>query len=273
MDISVEDERDPEKMRQILARMTPGEEDRFEHYRRSRFNRAGISQIMRRSLADDARVDENSAVVVAALAKMFVGDLAMSSWLSCVGTECLNCNLTDDPDEMDPFDSLRLYARVHTGAAKRVHLGAPDLDDGDDVPTGNVRNLTDDEFKSVFKHTIERRGWPVLKYGKGKALKRCLKVEGAGDDAHLSWGSKKEGAATKQVKVAEIHDVVNAAFDDAPPNMDPACMLCFNISNRAGLKIIAHSKTDATVLIHGFKLLTEPKNADIDQIRAKAIMV
>ena len=246
----------------------------------------------------------------------------MSSWLSCVGTESLNCNLTDDPDEMDPFDSLRLYARVHTRAAKRVpnfegsdlgrfplvsadfrtsghlrkrsrsvdaflpdaraeksdvaaqvHLGAPDLDDGDDVPTGNVRNLTDDEFKSVFKHTIERRGWPVLKYGKGKALKRCLKVEGAGDDAHLSWGSKKEGAATKQVKVAEIHDVVNAAFDDAPPNMDPACMLCFNISNRAGLKIIAHSKTDATVLIHGFKLLTEPKNADIDQIRAKAIMV
>ena len=98
-----------------------------------------------------------------------------------------------------------------------------------------MRNLTDDEFKSVFKHTIERRGWPVLKYGKGKALKRCLKVEGAGDDAHLSWGSKKEGSATKQVKVAEIHDVVNAAFDDAPPNMDPACMLCFNISNRAGL--------------------------------------
>ena len=45
----------------------------------------------------------------------------MSSWLSCVGTECLNCNLTDDPDEMDPFDSLRLYARVHTGAAKRMH--------------------------------------------------------------------------------------------------------------------------------------------------------
>ncbi|KAH8083425.1 hypothetical protein JL720_8309 [Aureococcus anophagefferens] len=75
MDISVEDERDPEKMRQILARMTPGEEDRFEHYRRSRFNRTGISQIMRRSLADDARVDENSAVVVAALAKMFAGDL------------------------------------------------------------------------------------------------------------------------------------------------------------------------------------------------------
>ena len=44
----------------------------------------------------------------------------MSSWLSCVGTECLNCNLTDDPDEMDPFDSLRLYARIHTGAAKRM---------------------------------------------------------------------------------------------------------------------------------------------------------
>lgn len=133
------------------------------------------------------------------------------------------------------------------------------------MPDGaNVRSLTDVEFKTVFKHTIERRGWPVRKYGKGKALKRCLKVE----DGHLSWGSKKEdAAATKKIMISEVHDVVNAAFDDAPADMDPDCMLCFNISNRAGLKIIANSKTDAILLIHGFKLLTDEENTDIDKLR------
>ena len=34
-------------------------------------------------------------------------------------------------------------------------------------------------------------------------------------------------------------------------------MLCFNISNRAGLKIIADSRTDAIVLMHGFGLLCD----------------
>ena len=132
-----------------------------------------------------------------------------------------------------------------------------------------MRSLTDVEFKTVFKHTIERRGWPVRKYGKGRALKRCLKVE----DGHLSWGSKKEdAAATKKIMISEVHDVVNAAFDDAPADMDPDCMLCFNISNRAGLKIIANSKTDAILLIHGFKLLTDEENTDIDKLRKGAPM-
>ncbi|KAH8044646.1 hypothetical protein JL721_12787 [Aureococcus anophagefferens] len=161
----------------------------------------------------------------------------------------------------------RVAAQVHLGAGPRQRRRRPGR---------RVRNLTDDEFKSVFKHTIERRGWPVLKYGKGKALKRCLKVEGAGDDAHLSWGSKKEGAATKQVKVAEIHDVVNAAFDDAPPNMDPACMLCFNISNRAGLKIIAHFRRRTTrrrvgaALFRLIEALPDGLHACVDKLCAGA---
>mmetsp|Transcript_23371 Transcript_23371/g.70010 ORF Transcript_23371/g.70010 Transcript_23371/m.70010 type:complete len:178 (+) Transcript_23371:179-712(+) len=92
------------------------------------------------------------------------------------------------------------------------------------------------------------------RYGRGKALRRCLKVEGG----KLSWGSKKaEGAATTAVPVAEIREVVQTAFDDAPPGMDEECMLCFNVSNRAGLKIIADSRTDAVVLMHGFGLLCD----------------
>lgn len=48
-------------------------------------------------------------------------------------------------------------------------------------------------------------------------------------------------------------------FDDAaPPDVDEFCMLCFNISNRAGLKIIADSRTDAILLIYGFAILRDP---------------
>ena len=106
---------------------------------------------------------------------------------------------------------------------------------------------------------------PVFRprYGRGKALKRCLKIEGG----LLTWGSKKGdtpagAAATKAVLVSEIREVINASFDDAPPDVDEACMLCFNISNRAGLKIIANSQADAVVLLHGFGLYCEQIKID-----------
>lgn len=148
------------------------------------------------------------------------------------------------------FESLRLYARVH--------LGAPE--EADVAPTGQrVRTLTEAEFKDVFTHVIERRGWPVRKYGRGKALKRCLKIE----DGLLTWGSKKDDtAATKAVLVSEIREVIQAVFDDAPPDVDELCMICFNISNRAGLKIIANCQADAIVLLHGFGLICEQSKMD-----------
>ena len=77
------------------------------------------------------------------------------SWLACMSPECMmSCNMTDDPDEYDPFESLRLYARVH--------LNAPE----EEVKaTGkSVRSLTEKDFREVFTHVIERRGWPVRKY-------------------------------------------------------------------------------------------------------------
>ena len=69
--------------------------------------------------------------------------------------QCVNCELADDPEEYDPFESLRVYARVH--------LGAPEQDEyifGGGAP---VRALNDAEFLEVFEHCITRRGWPVRK--------------------------------------------------------------------------------------------------------------
>lgn len=78
MNFSIDDERDPEKMRALLASMTPQEEDRFEHYRRSRFHRGTITKVMQQALPDDKLSDE-STIVVASLAKMYVGDLVKAA--------------------------------------------------------------------------------------------------------------------------------------------------------------------------------------------------
>ena len=75
MNINPEDERDPAKMLARIEKMTPAEQDRFEHYRRSRFARASILSLVRSAVPPDAPITEHSSVVVAALAKMYVGDL------------------------------------------------------------------------------------------------------------------------------------------------------------------------------------------------------
>ena len=126
MNVSVEDERDPEKMRELLAKMTPEEEDRFEHYRRSRFSRATIAQLMKGSLPDDAKVDENSAIVVGALAKMFVGDLVKTARATRAERG------GDDPsDPISPSDfaaaaqSLQRQHVPSVGDHKRPRLNGP----------------------------------------------------------------------------------------------------------------------------------------------------
>lgn len=80
MNISPSDERDPAKMMALLAKMSAGEQDRFEHYRRSRFARPAISALVKSSgTGDAAPPTEHSAVVVATLAKMYVGDLVRTA--------------------------------------------------------------------------------------------------------------------------------------------------------------------------------------------------
>jgi len=79
MNISPEDERDPAKMLARIEKMSPAEQDRFEHYRRSRFARAAVQAHMRSALPPDTPLSEHSTVVVSALAKMYVGDLVKAA--------------------------------------------------------------------------------------------------------------------------------------------------------------------------------------------------
>ena len=171
-------------------------------------------------------------------------------FLGCGGaTECLKPN---EFEEDDPFVSLRQFAR-----ANFMHH----LDDDDDDDDGVVYGLPikdEDEFYSLFETTLRRRGWPVLKYGKGTTVKRCLQIEGD----MLFWGSKKNKENTpKAVALTAIVDVgVGCKFDDAPDDVNERCCVAFNIANKSVLKIITHSTSDAHILVVGFThLLTRDR--------------
>ena len=86
---------------------------------------------------------------------------------------CVRCACVDDLDEADDFDRLRAYAVSR--------LGAPPDSDDEGEASGCVTRVVNEpvdeqEFAQVFRRVLERRGWPVAKYGRGKALRRCLKV-------------------------------------------------------------------------------------------------
>ena len=183
----------------------------------------------------------------------------------------------EELEAVDDFDALRAYVRrVDIFATGRGGAAARDVDIPSengarlryaraklDAPADEARAaaaaltreeaLSDAAFRETFERVVTRRGWSVRKYGRGKALRRCLKVE----RGRLGWGSRKADGADRDVPLDSICDVSIVAFDDAPAGEDPARALCFNVANRAGLKIMADSATDAIVLSHGFGLLCE----------------
>jgi len=153
-------------------------------------------------------------------------------------------------DEEEPYQALRLFARIHL----QLPEGLAFDESVTEVPA-TVRNLTEDQFHKVFAETLIRRGFPVLKYGKGTSVKRCLQI----DNGQLSWGSRKsdDASASKSVPVESIIHVGLTKFDDAPEDVDSSCCLAFNINNTSVLKIITYNPLDAQVLIHGFNYLID----------------
>ena len=136
------------------------------------------------------------------------------SGLFCAANySCVRCACVDDLDETDDFDRLRAYAVSR--------LGAPPEDDEGEV-SGCVTRVVNEpvdeaEFAQVFRRVLERRGWPVAKYGRGKALRRCLKVFAAEDGSlRLEWGSRKSNDAARSVLLTEIVDISRVIFEDAP---------------------------------------------------------
>ena len=172
---------------------------------------------------------------------------------------CVRCACVDDLDETDDFDRLRAYAVSRLGAPPEDEEG-----EASGCVTRVVSEPVDEqEFAQVFRRVLERRGWPVAKYGRGKALRRCLKVFAAEDGAlRLEWGSRKNNSdAARSVLLTEIVEISRVIFEDAPPDADPQMALCFNVGDTAALKILADTVTDATILAYGFGLLVDEARA------------
>jgi len=170
---------------------------------------------------------------------------------------CVRCACVDDLDEADDFDRLRAYAVSRLGAP-------PDDDEGE--ASGCVTRVVNEpvdeaEFAQVFRRVLERRGWPVAKYGRGKALRRCLKVFAEDGQDRLTWGSRKSNDAVRSVALVEIVDISRVIFEDAPLDADPQTALCFNVGDTAALKILADTVADAVILAHGFGLLVDEARA------------
>ena len=173
---------------------------------------------------------------------------------------CVRCACVDDLDEADDFDRLRAYAVSR--------LGAPPDSDDEGEASGCVTRVVNEpvdeqEFAQVFRRVLERRGWPVAKYGRGKALRRCLKVFASDDGAlRLEWGSRKNNSdAARSVLLTEIVEISRVIFEDAPDYADLQMALCFNVGDTAALKILADTVADAIILAHGFGLLVDEARA------------
>ena len=72
-----EDETDPQKMKKLLAAMSPAQEDRFEQARRARFKPNHLKKLA--VIADRGPLDDGGAVVLASLAKSRVAELVRAS--------------------------------------------------------------------------------------------------------------------------------------------------------------------------------------------------
>ena len=181
------------------------------------------------------------------------------SGLFCAANySCVRCACVDDLDETDDFDRLRAYAVSR--------LGAPPDSDDEGEASGCVTRVVNEpvdeqEFAQVFRRVLERRGWPVAKYGRGKALRRCLKVFAEDGQDRLTWGSRKSNDAVRSVALVEIVDISRVIFEDAPLDADPQMALCFNVGDTAALKILADTVADAIILAHGFGLLVDEARA------------
>ena len=181
------------------------------------------------------------------------------SGLFCAANySCVRCACVDDLDETDDFDRLRAYAVSR--------LGAPPDSDDEGEASGCVTRVVSEpvdeaEFAQVFRRVLKRRGWPVAKYGRGKALRRCLKVFAEDGQDRLTWGSRKSNDAVRSVALVEIVDISRVIFEDAPDYADPQMALCFNVGDTAALKILADTVADAIILAHGFGLLVDEARA------------
>lgn len=155
---------------------------------------------------------------------------------------CGGCFQIDE--DFDSHESLRLFAATKFGLEYEPEEGAM------------VRQLSEVEFEAWFRRTLERRGWPIYKYGRGKMISRCLRLD---EDGELSWGSKKKNNGQKKttISLSEVREVVREPAPDAPAGTNPEAMICFIVNDGTGLKVLCTKVIDAFLLTYGFKKILE----------------
>lgn len=63
-------------IRDLLKHMTPEQEDRYEKFRRSKFQKKAVKQVMRGAV--NVPVNETTAIVMIGIAKVYVGEVVES---------------------------------------------------------------------------------------------------------------------------------------------------------------------------------------------------
>lgn len=130
----------------------------------------------------------------------------------------------------------------------------PRVDEEVEVP--DVRPISSDaEFLDAFKK-IMFRGFPVLKYGRGKIVKRNLKLDF--QLTKLSWVGKKD----RFLVLKDIQSIDRDLFADTPDDSHHLC-LAFRVpvdgktDVEKVLKIICFYEVDVHILVHGFDAVRE----------------
>lgn len=154
-------------------------------------------------------------------------------------------------DSSDQTGRLRQYA---------MKWMEPRVDEELELP--EVRPIASDaEFLEAFKKTMFR-GFPVLKYGRGKIVKRNLQL----DDklTKLSWVGKK---ADRFMVLSQIQSIDRDLFADTPSDSHHLC-LAFRVpvdgkkDVEKVLKIICFYEVDVHILIHGFHAVREQPSSE-----------
>lgn len=105
-------------LRDLLKHMTPEQEDRYEKFRRSKFQKKAVKQVMRGAV--NVPVNETTAIVMIGIAKVFVGEVVESGIYWLIEAR----SIMDERGESGPLQPthIREALRRMENAKKHVRL-------------------------------------------------------------------------------------------------------------------------------------------------------
>ena len=182
------------------------------------------------------------------------------------GYFCCECGESDG----DRLRRLRHYA------SNRWMSGSYDAAIAEEDFGGPAAYLpeTDADFADLFVKVMTRAGYPIIKYGRGKTVRRTLRV--SDDLATMTWNSSKGGdgdapgsdGGPAKIFLHDVDAVDRAVFDDTPPGAEALCV-AFHIPSFMGaravvtvFKVLVYFEADVHVLLNGFRILRDRLSRD-----------